>query len=310
MKAVTCFVLVVLVMCLIGTVATVLPKDSAKHALETVNAPEPTETITAISEATSLPTLAPSATPFVPSPTDTPLPSVTPTPLPTSTPLPPVFQFSIDSKVDMGSGLPVAMSITRPDGKVISSTWAKAIAYKNGDNEAEVFSPYAGTVYSHLDSSLLATWIHSGRLKRGDLFAWSLEKAVYYEKGAIVRLSEGHKLAEQLIGSQVILCQSNDPNSPAPLAVFDPNVCPGNQVRFMVSAVALVEQSHVKGYDGAAGSTVSWLSDNGFAGFDQLVPGKSWLVQTCVSKYTDQKSKKAIPDYQYNRLVLGLTLVQ
>jgi hypothetical protein len=243
-----------------------------------------------------------------PVPTQTSLPI--PTPTATPTPLPPIFSYSILGEINMEDGSPIAIVIRKGE-MVIKSTWASAVSYRDGDVIEEVFSPYAGTVYSHIDGGFLATWIHSGRLKKADLFAWELEKAVWMNKwGGIVTLAEGHELANQLIGSVVTFCQADGSSfMPEPLSTYDPEApCPGPTVEFVITAATLIERENVDAYELAVGDVVEWIVDNEVGiGFDQLVPGVSYLLQTCVGKFSDQVSD-GTKDYLYNRLVLGLTV--
>ena len=260
---------------------------------------------------------SPQATLDLPEPTidqtATSVPTMTPTPteMPTQTPPAPIVSYSILGKVYMGGGLPVAMSIRTVDGKEISSNWAGAIGYQDGDDKDTVFSPYAGTVYSHIDNGFLATWIHSGRLKKADLFAWGLEKFVYMnELGGPLTFPEGQDMMSQLLGARVTLCQATD-GSVEPFDDFDHNQpCPGNQLQFNITAAALIERENVDAYEAATGKVIDWLLENDQgSGFDQLASGQTLLLQTCVGKYSDQVSD-GTKDYLYNRLILGLSVIE
>ena len=253
-----------------------------------------------------LPTIIPTQT-LVP-PTATPTPTSTPTMTPTATPL--VIDYKIKGEIDLGNGLPVAMAIYLTDGRVIKSNWASAISYKDGDDPM-VFDPYAGTIYSHNDGGFLASWIHSGYLKNGnELFGYSLEKEVWLNNASQrLTLEDGKKRTAALIGAKVILCQASAESKVKPFAKYDEKgQCSGKQMEFTVLAASLVEREKADEYESSIGNVVNWMTQNyPDQGFSNLTQRSSYLIQTCVGRYSDQKDDGTI-DYIYNRLILGLSL--
>lgn len=219
--------------------------------------------------------------------------------------------YSILDRVSLDNGLPTAMYFVEPDGRLISSTWAKAISAKSGDVPSAVFNFDSGTIYS-LQRQFPMLLGHSGSLKGGkDLFAEALNKAVAYDANSqLVNLAKGKVVARQLIGSEVVLCQSRSPNDPKPLERFNPaDGCPGEQVRLVVTSATLLVQDKVAEYEGAVRYEQLWLLANEPQGkFERMVPGKSMFFLTCVTRLADQPALKSVPDYGYNRLLLGLTV--
>jgi len=132
--------------------------------------------VTATAETSDASALMPTVTP-----TDS--PTITPTPTATPTATPEIVNYRIKDIIDLSGGSLTAMAIYRTDGVVIKSTWASAIIYQDGDSD-EVFDPHAGTIYSHDDGGYLATWVHSGELIKGKLFAYDLEKSVWLNEKA------------------------------------------------------------------------------------------------------------------------------
>lgn len=240
----------------------------------------------------------------------TPTPSPTSTPEPTPTITPRVIDYRFDGVIDLSSGLPVAMIIYTTDGRVVKSNWAKAIAYADGDDEG-VFAPYAGTVYSHEDGGFVATWIHSGYLKNGNqLFGYPLEKEVWRdEDNQVIDWSEGFQKATDLIGAKVVICQAPADSKILPFSNYDEVVgCPGAQLEFVIEAASLVEHEKVESYEASVGSVIEWMKQNyPGQGFELLESRSSYLVQTCVGRYKDQKSDGS-SDFVFNRLIIGMTL--
>jgi hypothetical protein len=55
----------------------------------------------------------------------------------------------------------------------------------------------------------------------------------------------------------------------------------------------------------------SWLASvQPNSGFDLLDPKNGFLLVTCVGKYPDQVAIGDVPNYDYNRLVIGFEIVK
>ena len=271
---------------------------------ETAPLPTPQVSNVTVESTRTLPTIAvPTSTQV---PTATTVPTITPTP--TATPL--FIDYRLKSTIDLSNGMPLALIIYAQDGKVIASTWAKAIAYKGTDTEADdVFNPHKGTVYSHIDGGFRATWVHSGYLTAGELFGYAVEKYVWLnDSGNLTTFDNGVKKTASLIGSRAVLCQAV-----TDIPIFSKydmgNPCPGKLLEFTITAAALIPREKTDAYEAAIGKVVPWLKENASGAKFELMSDKNgYLIQTCVARYADQKSDGIVADYLYNRLVLGLTL--
>ena len=219
----------------------------------------------------------------------------------------------------MASGLMTAMVVYRPDGVVIKSNFAKAIAYSAGDNSM-TFEPHQGTIYSHNDGGFTATWVHSGGIYyknyQTPLFGYGLEKSVWQDKaGRVTTFENGLAGTEKLIGSKVIICQASSDSKIKIFADYDPKAdCPGVTQSFVIKAAALVERELVDEYDASTGKIVPWLIEHKQGnGFESLVATNSYLIQTCIGRYADQKemydeNEKLINEFIYNRLVIAMVV--
>jgi len=221
--------------------------------------------------------------------------------------------YSILNRIDMRSGLPYAMSIELSDGQVIGSTWARAIAFNGTDDIDKVFSPFAGTVYSFQDE-ILATWIHSGRIDQGELFAFELEEFIIGNIYSPRSMEDGLITIDSLLGSRVTICQAENPDD---VTLFDnwnaTAPCPGQQVVLDLVAAVLIERESVEEFDTHVLGYFSWINEEyPNAGFDQIVRGDGYMVVTCVGQFYDQRRPDGddTPSYQFNRLVLGMNVVE
>lgn len=234
--------------------------------------------------------------------------TLTPSSVPTATPK--VIDYVFADKVDFSNSWLVAMAITKPDGTVIKTNWASAIAYQDGDPD-DVFDPHKGTIYSYKDSGYVTTWAHSGYLLNGsDLYGYALEKAVWLHKyEEVLTLAEGRYKVSDLIGSSVVICQATPDSGLKAFDEYDHSVpCPGKQIEMVLRAAVLVERENVDSYREASGEIVYWLAANyPGSGFESLDKDDSYLVQICVGKYSDQESDGTI-NYLYNRLIIGMSL--
>ncbi len=237
--------------------------------------------------------------------------SQTETLLPTATPMPILVQNYALGKVDLASGKSIAMTINLPDGSLLLSNWAKAVAY-NGNDPKSIFQPTNGVVYSYEDGGVPVTWAHSGMLTASQrLFATNLD--LYLRKGlggSVLPMFQSQALAARLIGTGVVLCQ-DDSGTIKPMSNFDPaGGCKGQKVTLQLVALTIVPHDLVAEYDTKSMGIIKWMAEK-FPGdgYDNLPPQDSWVIRFCIGKLSDQVSDGTPPNL-YNRGVIAFRVLK
>ena len=228
-------------------------------------------------------------------------------PTPTATPEAPISGYSIDGRVDLANGVPTAMRIYLLNGEVIVSTWAQPFGF-TGDNEQAqaLFDPFNGTIFSYQDE-VLGTWIHSGFISSGQLFAQGIQVYVLGTKGHLKTMAEGQAALDNLNGATVVFCQAPDMKIFSEFASDTP--CPGIEVSFTLVAKTFVMRESVEEYEASINKLVTWLkSDYPGKGFESVNPGTGHVLLTCIGQFYDQPRSEGddTKSYLFNRLVLGL----
>jgi len=229
-------------------------------------------------------------------------------PVPIATQL--VKQFVLSELVDLSSGSPVALTIRLADGELLSSNWAGAVSFQEEDNQAIVFQPYQGIIYTY-SGDVMTTWAHSGISKYGQMyFATNFDLFIRKtNEGQKISLIEGVDKLESLKGLSAYLCQ-DESGKIERLSDFDASVsCSGKQVELEIVAVALVQHDRVDEYTDVVTDLNGWLINNyPEAGFDQLDQGNGWLVRFCIGLFPDQVSD-GTESYLYNAGVIGFKVL-
>ncbi len=245
-------------------------------------------------------------------PTETIEPTVKPisTDEPTATATPePVYvqQYLLGNKINLSFGS-TALVIRLDQGHLLPGNWAEAVSYQETD-PADIFDPHHGNIYSVLgDTTVLQA--HSGTVYGlPELFASNLD--LYLRKGDnYLNLAEGQTKLEGLIGKTAFICQT-EAGGMDKFAVYDANQpCPGKQLELKIIAASLVPSALVDDYKAHLLSLRSWLITNmPEADFASLNPKTGFLLITCIGRYPDQGWIEGLPDYDYNRLVIGFEIV-
>lgn len=264
---------------------------------------------TALAMSTATPTgmvptlIMPTQTPVKILVTATPVPSATPNVL---TPTPIMSNF-VYQGIDLSSGLPTALTFVLSDGSVITSPWNRALAYKDTDNMATVFSPGADSIYTHY-RDMVVTWLHSGTWQGRKIFATDLENYVRFDGKRTLTLEESQKRVQSLKTAKVYLCQLDGPNLTGEVCLPKANF-PGKIVELMVVAGTVVPHEKVVEFEENAGRSREWLASNyPGSGFELLTRADSWMIKTCVNVLSGQYND-GTELYLYNRLAIGFVAI-
>lgn len=229
---------------------------------------------------------------------------------PTATAEPKMVDYVLGSTIDLSSKAPVAMTLTLPDGKLMSTNWAGAVGYKETDDQKTIFAPSKGIIYSYL-GDVLTTWAHSGTGVGGKPYFFATNLDFYIRKTAenkTVSMPEALVKADSLKGVAVYLCQAPS-GSVAYLSDHDANSqCPGSEIEMEITAVAIVPHEKLAEYNLAITNINSWMSSNyPDAGFETLTKDNGWLIRFCIGRFSDQVDD-GTPWYSYNAGVIGLKI--
>lgn len=238
-------------------------------------------------------------------PTD--VPTVVPTP--TTTPEPQLVQeYMLEDKINLSEGS-TALNIRIDGENLLTGYWAEAISNQYVDRDPE-FDPHNGTIYSILgDTTVLGA--HSGTVY-GNPFLFASNVDLYLRKGdnSSLKLAEGVEKTNGLIGKTAFLCQTEA----GVMEKFSPydstQPCPGVQVELKIVAAALVQEPMVNDYSNNLVTLRSWsITNYPEAKFADLNPDTGFVLITCVGRYPDQPILSGVPDYEYNRLIVGFEVV-
>jgi hypothetical protein len=169
-----------------------------------------------------------------------------------------------------------------------------------------------GTIYSDVygDTTILAA--HSGTFGgKPSLFGSNIDFYLRKTGDSMLNLNSGSEKAEKLVGKTAFLCQT-EAGKMTKLTAYDTSIpCPGQQLELKIVAVSLVSRDLVSDYEANFLNLRSWLASvQPNSGFDLLDPKNGFLLVTCVGKYPDQVAIGGVPNYDYNRLVIGFEIVK
>lgn len=221
-----------------------------------------------------------------------------------------VFGYEFDNKIDLSSGAPVALAIELPNGSLLQTNWASAVAYNGTDDVETASAPDKGVIYSY-ESDVTASWTHSGTTTWGQTyFATNIDLYLRKdENNATLSMPEALQKADGLKGSVAYLCQV-DSGVVKPLSNYESPECPGKLVELEIVAATIVPHEMLAEYklETTVVAYDQWLSTNfPDSGFDQLKKTDSWIISFCVGKLAGQESD-GTPSYLYNRGVIGFRI--
>jgi len=220
-----------------------------------------------------------------------------------------VSEYILNEKINLSEGM-IALNIRLDDQKILPGNWAEATSNQFVDRDSE-FDPHNGTIYTVLgDTTVIGA--HSGTIYGSPiLFASNIDLYLRRDGQKVFGLDEGLANTAGLIGKTAFFCQTTV-DMAKKLRQYDPSApCVGVQQELMIVAVGLVQEPLVEEYGQHLTSLRSFMIANApEANFELLNPKTGFVLITCVGRYPDQPVLSGIPDYEYNRLVIGFEVVR